>query len=107
MSVAGLSGAVDEGQDVIGLFHGEYCPEELAVNAAGIPPLIREPISDTWDTNGIGPNICNGELWPQWDADVTHLSLELGPLLPLEDLLEEAKSTMALCRQIKKLKINN
>ena len=107
MSVTGLSSAVDKGQDEIGLFHGHYSPKELAVNAVGIPPLIREPISDTWDTNGIGPNICNGELWPQWDADVTHLSLELGPLLPLDDLLKKEESTMTFCRQVKELKIDS
>ena len=98
---------MDKGQDEIGLFHGQNSPKKLAVNAAGIPPLIREPISDTWDTNGIGPNICNGELWPQRDADVTHLGLELGPLLPLDDLLEKEESAMALRRQVKELKIDS
>ena len=87
VAVTGLSAALDEVLDPLGVLGSEHHPEELAIDSSAAFPLVRHEVEEAGDANGVPPDAPNGELGEDGHLDVLALKLGEASLPPGDDLL--------------------
>ena len=94
--VTSLLRTPDDGSYIVWMFGAQDCPEELAVDASCISPLVRHKGGEAWDLERLWVDVPHRKLWPERNSDDRHIRLLLDSLLVTKYLLQEVHGDMRL-----------